>query len=68
MQQCTYKRRNNLKRNTGDVWSNDFNYFEEKNIGFSVDLLEDSYKELSKIYQKDHKKDKVPKKAKQAWS
>jgi len=52
------------------MWPNEFsfeNITESKSLAFSKETLEDSYKELNKIYQKDHKKSKMPKKAKQAW-
>ncbi len=60
-----------MKKINGEVWPSEFGFeekfSEEKGFNFSDEILEDSYKALNKIYQKEHKKNKVPKKAKQAW-
>lgn len=53
-----------------EVWPNQFNFVsldEEKSVSFSEEILEDSYKALNKIYQKEQKKSKVPKKVRQVW-
>lgn len=59
-----------MKKNQNDAWPSEF-YFEsiteDSPNYFSRELLEDSIEELSKIYQKENKKSKIPKKAKQAW-
>lgn len=59
-----------MKKDQGDVWPSQFTFDdwdEEKSISISEEVLEDSYKALNKIYQKEHKKSKAPKKARQAW-
>lgn len=54
-----------------EVWPNEFNFEEsaEKQVssGDYKEILEESYGALNKLYQKETRRSKTPKRMKQAW-